>query len=240
MISNELIKIYQCLYSHYGPQGWWPVYKSDSDYTSSRKAYHPKNYKIPQTSFESFQIITGAILTQNTNWNNVVRALYNLNKAGINSFNKILTTKDNQLAEYIRPSGYYNQKAKKLKQAAEYFSLLKQRPMRNEILSIWGIGEETADSILLYAFHEPFFVVDAYTKRFLFRKKIIPSTKTDYSKVQSLFIHHFPQDTDQYKEFHALLVQHGKEYCKAKPNCAGCFFSENCPKTDFNDQLSPA
>ena len=207
-VQHKLEQIYQKLYRHFGPQSWWP---GDTP----------------------FEVIVGAILTQNTNWQNVAKAIANLKEAGVLSPQKLYSLAQEKLAQLIRPSGYFNIKAKRLKAFLDFLfknyggSLKKMfardlETLRQEILKVKGIGPETADSILLYAGGFPVFVVDAYTKRIFSRQKIL-SEKTDYHRVQEIFMRNLENDVKLYNEYHALIVRLGKEICKkTKPKCEIC------------------
>ena len=207
MTSVQLTKIYQLLFDRFGPQHWWPG----------------------QTQFE---IITGAILTQNTNWANVEKAIANLITADCLTPEKLYHLDVSQLAELIRPAGYYNIKTKRLKNFVNWlFENYDGKPanletvdtdqLRAELLAIKGVGYETADSILLYAFERPVFVVDAYTARIAFRHQLI-EPDTDYEQLRELFQSNLPEDVQLFNEYHALLVRIGKEFCKPKAKCPGC------------------
>jgi endonuclease-3 related protein len=207
MISDQLNEIYQLLFDRFGPQHWWPG----------------------QTQFE---IITGAILTQNTNWANVEKAIANLKSADCLTPERLYHLEVSQLAELIRPAGYYNIKTKRLKNFINwlfhnYDGLLTNiesidtYQLRTEFLAIKGIGYETADSILLYAFERPVFVVDAYTARIAFRHQLI-EPDADYEQLRELFQSNLPEDVRLFNEYHALLVRAGKEFCKPKAKCSGC------------------
>ena len=199
-------KIYDTLYETYGEQKWWPH----------------------DTVLE---VAIGAILTQNTAWRNVEKAINNLKREGLLDGKKLLSVSDDKLKELIRPAGFYNQKAERLKSFLKYLykkgGCLKKinddtKKIRNELLQIKGIGKETADSILLYAMDRPVFVVDAYTRRVLKRHNIIKE-KADYETIQSLFEQNLPKDVSLYKEYHALLVKLGKEHCRSRnPQCGTC------------------
>ncbi len=197
-ISKEISEFYGFLLKKYGYQGWWPV----------NSKYHPKDYDIPKTESERFEICVGAILTQNTSWKNVEKALLLLKSHNLMSPESLAKSTEEAIGAAIRPSGYYRQKAKKLKIFSRFFIGLKKGkkvPTREELLSLWGIGKETADSILLYAYKKPYFVVDAYTKR------IFGFESTDYDKIQSLFHKALRKDYRLYNEYHALIVRHGKD-----------------------------
>lgn len=202
-----LMQIYQRLYQAFGPRNWWPA----------------------ETSFE---VVVGAILTQNTAWSNVEKAINNLKVEGVLEPEQLKSIEINELAELIRPSGYYNQKAKKLKEFVNFLfscydgqlSLMFEKelyPLRQELLSINGIGQETADSILLYAGYKAIFVVDAYTHRLLVRHNLIED-KVSYHHIQKLVMDNLPHQVELFNEFHALIVQVGKEACKKKPACDLC------------------
>lgn len=206
--GERLLDIYKRLYAYFGPQHWWPA-------------------KTP------FEVMVGAILTQNTNWANVERAITNLRDAGQLSFAKMSQLPTGLLAEYIRPAGYYNIKAARLQNLLQLIrdqydgdeSILLAEPvqrLREQLLSVKGIGQETADSIVLYAAAYPVFVVDAYTHRILVRHSIIDQ-EYDYLQIQELFMENFESDASLFNEYHALLVKVGKEFCKkSRPQCASC------------------
>jgi endonuclease-3 related protein len=209
--SNVLLDIYDRLFKSFGKQHWWP---GDTD----------------------FEIIVGAILTQNTNWGNVEKAIKNLKTAKIFTPRKLYEIDIQELAELIRPSGYFNVKAKRLKHFIEWLFLeyngslpkmFKQDcvKLREELLSINGIGRETADSILLYAAKKPTFVIDAYTKRVLVRHELIPE-EYEYEEMKAFFEENLPEDVSLYNEYHALLVRVGKYYCKPKEQCEECPLKE--------------
>jgi endonuclease-3 related protein len=207
MLSEQLTEIYQLLFDRFGPQHWWPG----------------------ETQFE---IITGAILTQNTSWANVEKAIANLKSANLLTPEKLYHLDVSELAELIRPTGYYNIKANRLKSflnwlfhnyngRLENFEGLDTEQLRAELLAIKGIGRETADSILLYAFDRLIFVVDAYTARVAVRHGLI-EPEADYEQLRELFQSNLPQKPQLFNEFHALLVRLGKDFCRPKANCPGC------------------
>lgn len=208
MTKSERIKgLYHALYKSFGPQGWWPA---DTE----------------------LECILGAILTQNTAWKNVERALGNLKKEGLISIEKLALIPTNVLAQLIRPSGYFNQKAIRIKNFIRFLmenydgdlqKMLEEdtEALREKLLVIKGIGPETADSILLYAAKKPIFVVDAYTHRILSRHGLIPEDST-YGEIQEVFMDSLPKDTQLFNEYHALFVRLGKEWCKKSPICKGC------------------
>jgi endonuclease-3 related protein len=205
---KKLLEIYEILLEHFGPQGWWPG----------------------ETPLE---IMVGAVLTQNTNWTNVRKAIDNLKKENLLSFGKLHGLPVEVLAEKIRPAGYYNLKAARLKNllnfiAQEHNGSLNEmfasdmHRLREEIMDVKGIGPETADSILLYAGGKPVFVVDAYTHRIFTRHNII-AEEDGYHDIQEYFSLSLPVDVALFNEYHALIVRAGKEFCKkSKPLCSNC------------------
>ena len=207
-MKKELNSIYKKLYSFFGPQYWWPA-------------------------DEPFEVMVGAILTQNTNWQNVERAIGNLKKNKSLSPGKMYKMPEKKLGQFIRPSGYYNIKAKRLKAFLKFFTeecgadfrrMAKADTaiLRRQLLSVNGIGPETADSMLLYALNKPVFVVDAYTKRILSRHSLIKEG-FDYQEVQNLFMQNLKNEVKLFNEYHALLVKLGKDIClKNKPRCNLC------------------
>lgn len=213
-----LKKIYQRLYEFYGPQGWWPLSKN------KLKTNHyngpPKNNK------DKFEIMVGSILTQNTTWKNVEKAIYNLNKEKIFDIKKIKEIEISKLSQTIKPSGYYNMKAQKLKNLSNFILENKYNLTREKLLSINGIGNETADSILLYALQKPYFIIDSYTKRIISR--IMGINFETYQEWQNFFMQNLKKDVNLFQEYHALLVQHAKVKCIKKPVCNGCIFKKTC------------
>ena len=206
-INKKLMIIYQQMYDQFGPQHWWP---GDT----------------------KTEIIVGAILTQNTNWGNVEKALANLKRAKLLNFFAFHKASEKTIAKLIQPSGYFNIKAKRLKNFVRFFyeeyngswKKIQSEPfdvLRKKILSVKGVGPETADSILLYAFDRPVFVVDAYTKRIFSRHNLI-SKDESYDTVQRLFMENLPHDVKLFNEYHALIVRLAKEYCKTKTQCEHC------------------
>lgn len=201
------IDIYQELYKKYGPQHWWPV-----------GVFQPK-VDPPMADNLKFEICVGAILTQNTAWTNVEKALELLNQNKLVTPKALATAIDNLFEDAVRPSGYFRQKAKKLKLFANFLlknydgdfakmSMRETATLRAELLDLWGIGEETADSILLYALAKPIFVIDAYTRRLLAAYGITYKT---YQGYQAWFQFHLPPEVELFKEFHALIVAWGKD-----------------------------
>ncbi len=209
--------LYTRLFAAYGEQHWWPG----------------------ETPFE---VMVGAILTQNTAWANVERAITALRQADALSPRALRALPLERLAALIRPSGYFNAKARKLRALGEYLgahgddieALFRSRPLdelRDELLMLHGVGPETADSMLLYAGNLPSFVVDAYTIRILRRLGVIqPDERATYDAVQALFHAALPRDARLYNEYHALFVAHGKDICRAqRPRCESCSLLPDCP-----------
>lgn len=196
-----MLDIYNKLLKEYGKQGWWPLYNSKTDKFEYKS-------KIPKTNKERLEICLGAILTQGTNWKNVEKALLSLIKNDLIDKEKLIKINENKLSQLIRSSGYYKQKTRKIKEFVKFLESNK-KVTRENLLDIWGIGPETADSILLYAYNKPYFVVDNYTKR-IFIKLGYCKEKIKYDKLQKLIIINLPKRVNLYKEFHALIVEHGK------------------------------
>jgi len=191
-----------------------------------RLGYHPGDYRTPSTPAARFEVIMGAVLTQNTAWTNASAALARLREAGIRLPAGLLALSQERLAGLIRSSGCFNQKARKLQSIAAVFRGRgalgsAAAPARDALLSEWGIGPETADSILLYAFHVPVFVVDAYTRRILSRIGLIGGRET-YGGIQDLFHSSLEARAPLYNEYHALIVEHAKAHCRTRPECASC------------------
>ncbi|MFH1721476.1 MAG: hypothetical protein ABH950_02595 [Candidatus Altiarchaeota archaeon] len=224
MENEGLMNVFRLLEGEYGFQDWWP-------------AENP------------FEVTIGAILTQNTAWTNVEKAIRNLKNEGLLSPQKIRDAPLPHLKKLIRPSGYYNIKALKLKKFIEFLyvdsdghleAMKKEslKSLREKLLSVWGIGEETADSILCYALEKKSFVVDAYTKRIMIRLGYVKND-VSYDELKRLVEKHIPADLGFYKEFHALFVAHGKTTCtKNSPRCSQCVLyaesgysnAKSCPK----------
>ena len=219
-MQSRINTIYSLLLKEYGPQGWWPLLSCNGvnpTKTGSMEGYHPAVYSYPRTESERFEICVGAILTQNTAWPNVEKALSNLKKARVLSSKKIQSISTDDLSDLIRPAGYFNQKSRYLKNTAEFFEETKgSTPSRNDLLSVKGIGEETADSILLYAFSVPSFVIDAYTRRIFGHLGLI-DPKSSYRHIQKQFEEALPRDVVIYQEYHALIVEHAKRHYAKKP-----------------------
>lgn len=204
--TADLMKLYKLMFSRSGFLDWWPGDTKE-------------------------EIFVGAILTQQTTWKNVEKAMANLKAAKLLSIKQLSNATTNEIGSCIKPSGYYRQKSNHLKGACSYIlknygSLeglfkLKTKELRKTLLSIKGIGPETADSIILYAAEKPTFVIDAYTKRIMGR---VFGTSQDmsYSELKSLFESSLRPNTDLYNDFHAQFVELGKNYCKTKPLCGSC------------------
>jgi len=205
-VNVKVMAIYEALLKHYGPQGWWPVLGS----------YHPGDYGYPRNEEEAFEIIAGAVLTQNTAWTSVERALENLRRIEALNPCKILALSLDVLKSAIRPAGFFNQKAIYLREVALLFAGLKGRtPSRKELMSVKGVGDETADSILLYAYKRPEFVIDAYTKR-IATALGLAERGAGYMELKDLFESNLPRDVALYQEYHALLVEHAKRFYSGK------------------------
>jgi endonuclease-3 related protein len=211
--SQKLNTIYQQLLDTYGPQKWWPAE-------------------------EPFEVMVGAILTQSAAWRNVEKAIANLKTAKVLTPQALRLLSLPEIATFIRPCIYYNVKARKLKALVNWLGEYCQdnlsrlaadsgTNLRQQLLSVWGIGEETADSILLYAVNKPVFVIDAYTRRIISRIGLVPAGNS-YSDYQSLFMDNLPPDTKLFNEYHALLVCLGKDVCRKQPLCQRCCLKNIC------------
>lgn len=209
---DSLLQVFKLLLASYGKQNWWPV----------DREYHRKEGSDPRE-----EIVIGAVLTQNTSWRNVEKALQNLKRVKALSFKRIIDIPPEALQELIRPAGYYRQKAVYLKGVAfRLYPVSKvEKVSREELLEIKGIGRETADTILLYAGNRPYFVIDAYTKRIV---KRVFGIEGDYEGLREFFEENLPEDIELYKEFHALLDEHAKRFCKKIPQCEGCILTQLC------------
>ena len=206
--NNLFLRVYDRLYAHYGPQSWWP-------------------------GESNLEVMVGAVLTQNTNWTNVEKAIANLKNSDQLSFSCLHGMSIGELAEYIRPAGYYNIKARRLK---NLFQMIEDEyegeiaflfedsldESRENLLRVKGVGPETADAILLYAAKKPAFVIDTYTHRVFSRHQLVEED-TDYYSLQQEFLDSLPEDVSLFNEFHALIVAVAKEFCKKKnPRCSNC------------------
>ena len=205
--AEDLPRIYHKLRKTFGHQSWWPA----------------------ETPFE---VMIGAILTQNTSWTNVEKAIANLRKAGLLSFSKMKKLSHGQLARMIRPAGYYNVKADRIRSFLRFFqleyqgSVLKMRredlpTAREKLLRVKGIAPETADSILLYALGKPTFVIDAYTKR-IFSRHRLAKADNSYDEWKGIFEKALPAKTPLFNDYHAQIVRLAKEFCRTRPRCEGC------------------
>lgn len=188
--------------------------------------FEPEYFVDVEREEQRFEIAVGAVLTQNTAWSNAAKALGKLKKAGKLNPGSIIETDLNELAEIIRSSGYYNMKAKKLKALAEYFSSEKEIT-RGSLLDVYGIGPETADSIMLYACGEPLFIVDAYTRRIFSRTGLVDES-LPYERIRKYFESQLPRDAGLYGEYHALIVEHAKNFCRSTPDCGECPLRDEC------------
>ncbi len=212
-MSQTLLNIYHRLMVHYGPQYWWPAE-------------------------EPFEVIVGAILTQSAAWGNVEKAIANLKSASVLSSKALRRLPLSKVAVLVHPCGYYNAKALKLKTFAywleEHYNdnlgkLFANDTVfiRQQLLSIRGIGPETADSIILYAANKPIFVIDAYTRRIINRIGLAPEGNS-YAAYQTLFMHNLPADAGLFNEYHALLVRLAKDVCRTRPLCQQCCLFSIC------------
>ncbi|MBI2107525.1 endonuclease III domain-containing protein [Candidatus Woesearchaeota archaeon] len=213
---NKIILIYRKLLEEHGHQGWWPV-KGGNDLKAE---YHRKDYSFPRNDGQAFEIMAGAILTQSTSWKNVEKALDNLRQNKALNPESIKKLKTEKLAELIKSSGYHNQKARKLKSFVEFY-ISGREFTRENLLNVWGIGPETADSILLYALKKPHFVVDAYTKRIFSRLRFFEDNEK-YENIQKLFYDNLKKDFKLFNEFHALIVEHAKACCGKNESGKNC------------------
>lgn len=212
-MTPTLLDIYRRLLDRYGPQHWWPA----------------------ETRLE---MIVGAILTQSAAWVNVEKGIANLRSRGLLSAVMLREVPTEELARLIYPSGYYNVKARKLKAFARWLGeycgddldrlfALDLPTLRRELLGVYGVGQETADSIALYAARKPVFVIDAYTRRIVARLGLSPARNT-YEAFQSLFMERLPHEEGIFNEYHALLVCHGKTVCRKSPACRDCCLVPIC------------
>ncbi len=203
-MKEKLLEMFNRLYAIFGPQHWWPAETED-------------------------EVVVGAVLTQNTAWKNVERALSNLRNNDLLNLKKLSETDIEIIKDLIKPAGFFNQKAIYLKNISDFFcesggfvklSDINTETLRQKLLNLKGVGKETADSILLYAFKKPIFVVDAYTKRLVERHNLCNCS--NYDEIQKLFMENLPLDEKLFNEYHALIVKLAKEFCKKKPVCKNC------------------
>ncbi len=207
-----LMTVYEALYQTYGPQDWWP---GDS----------------------AFEVMVGAVLTQNAAWVNVEQAINNLKRAGALSPEQIVDSHPRRLAAWLRPSGYFNVKARRLRALCKWIldqggikpiGKLPTQELRQALLAVHGIGPETADDILLYAFGRPVFVIDAYTRRIFTRLGMIAGDES-YETLRQWFESELARDVRLFNEYHALIVMHGKDNCRPRPVCKDCCLANRCP-----------
>lgn len=211
LAKSELKMVFQSLLEAYGPQNWWP---GDT----------------------AFEVMIGAILTQNTAWSNVEKAIGNLKQAGIFSAATLIEVPHDEMAQLIRPSGYFNIKADRLKQFCRFLQQqggesalrrLETSKLRALLLSVKGIGPETADDMLLYAFQRPVFVIDAYTRRLFSRLGMVAGDES-YEVLRAGLETALGPDAELFNEYHALIVCHAKSFCNTKPKCSGCPLADRC------------
>lgn len=233
MKTKTIEQIYKILLNNYKRQGWWPV--------TPQYSLSPQYSGGPKADKQILEVIFGAILTQNTSWKNVEKAIIELNKHNLIDIDKILSIEQQNIASLIKSSGYHNQKSTKLKEVCRFLKQhpiteLKTKPiaeLRSLLLSVKGIGPETADSIILYAFKKPIFVIDAYTKRIMSRIGLCNhdnSRDVSYDELQRLFMDNLINDEQLFNEYHALLVEHAKRYCRSKPLCWECILRDKCQR----------
>ena len=214
---SKFHRVYQSLLKHYGPQDWWP---GDSP----------------------FEIMVGAVLTQNTAWTNVEKAINNLKDADALSVEAIVNAHPKRLASWLKPSGYFNIKTKRLRSFCQWLleqggeSQLSGREtieLRRDLLSVHGVGPETADDILLYAFNRPVFVIDAYTRRIFSRYGLIKGDEP-YEHLRETFENDLASDASLFNQYHALIVVHGKDVCRKRARCADCCLTTGCARNDVD------
>jgi endonuclease-3 related protein len=212
--GDSLQEVFERLFRYYGPRRWWPA----------------------ETGFE---VCVGAILTQNTAWTNVEKAIVELKLADVLTPEALYRLEVERLAELIRPSGFFNVKSRRLKGFVSWLfdnhagSLDRMfsgewRELRHELLKVPGIGPETCDSILLYAGRKPSFVLDAYTRRLFQRLGLLPET-AGYDETRRTFMEALPADVQLFNEYHALIVEQCKRFCRSRPACNGCPLLAICP-----------
>lgn len=214
----DLATLASQLLATYGAQGWWPLltHRGCNPTSAGRlTGYHPGDYSFPRTEAERFEICCGAILTQNTAWPNVEKALFALSDQGLLVPHEILIADDSALEGAVRPSGYFRMKARKLRAFSEFHQKLGGRtPSRDELLAVWGVGPETADSMLLYGYGQTEMVIDAYTLRVL-RVHGYKRGRPSYVEARAYCEKHLPRSLATYQEFHALMVEHAKRLAAA-------------------------
>ncbi len=221
---RRLRAVYRRLFDRYGPQHWWPA-------------------RTP------FEVVVGAVLTQNTAWRNVERAIANLDAAGALDPDALLALPHARVASLLRPSGYFNVKAQRLRAVCRWIvghggmGRLRHWPtarLRAALLDVHGVGPETADDILLYAFGRPVFVVDAYTRR-LFARLGLLDGDPGYEALRAAFERALGPDTPLFNAYHALIVRHGKAHCGVRPRCDGCCLRTLCPvgQGEASERITP-
>lgn len=214
MAAQSLYQLFQRMFRAYGPQNWWP-------------------------GESAFEVMVGAVLTQNTSWVNVERAITNLKRQNVLSASRITALPHDRLARLLTPAGYFNVKATRLKNFCHWYQeagglrklqSLSTPDLRRQLLAVNGVGAETADDMLLYAFNRPVFVIDAYTRR-LFRRLDIIDGKESYEMLRALFekrLSRVKEKVAVFNEYHALIVHHGKYFCRSKPLCSECCLRKSC------------
>jgi endonuclease III related protein len=221
--GERLMAVYERLFVALGPQGWWPAE-------------------------DDFEMVVGAILTQSTAWVNVEKAIANLKMAGLLGVQALTAAPVEGVAETIRPSGYFNVKARKLKSFCRHLESrhggrleslfhVKLPGLRDELLGIWGVGAETADSIALYGARQPVFVVDAYTRR-IFGRLGLSRPESGYDELQRLFMEALPPSVELFQEYHALIVALGKGICRPRPLCGRCPLRDLCSEVGRSPQAA--
>jgi len=216
-MKKDLNEIYRKLLKSLGPQKWWPM----------KRGFKPAK----------LEICVGAVLTQNTSWKNVEKALQNMKKAKITTVDRILDTPQEELEKVIMPAGFYRQKAERLKLLAKFIRTVEKnfdKVERKDLLGIKGVGPETADSIMLYACNRLCFVVDAYTRRVFRRMSFLKGTET-YEEIRKLFEEALPKDADVYMEYHALIVELNKTYCRYH-KCDKCPVAGYCKEASSHSK----
>jgi len=216
--SKDLDLIYKRLHNNFGPRHWWPV--------------------MTRNGHRTFEIFLGAILTQQTSWTQVEKAIENLGRKNLIDSKKLASASVKQISSLIKPVAFYPTKAKRLKELAKQWDKIRKivalpiLEARKEMLKLHGIGPETCDSILLYAFQKPTFVIDAYTKRLLQRYygMKIEEGRKGYEHMKEFFESQLPRKEKLFNEYHALIVELGKNYCKTRPKCNECVLNSKCKK----------
>ncbi|MBI4895272.1 MAG: endonuclease III domain-containing protein [Candidatus Aenigmarchaeota archaeon] len=232
---KQLSDIYRTLFDKYKAQGWWPIITEQNKAIGKEKWICKYGLDTPNNEEEAFEIAVGAILTQNTSWKNVEKALINLKSSENISTEKVSRMPIEELENLIKPSGFYKQKALRLKEFSKFvasFGSMKtftEKITRKELLKQKGIGPETCDSILLYACRKKEFIIDAYTKRIFSRIGLLEKD-VSYEVAKKFFEENTPRDLEIYNEYHALIVEHAKQFCNKKPICEKCPLNNLCKK----------